>query len=318
MITTSQIDQTRLEKARHRGKKITARCPACAAEGGDRQGNHFFLNTETGQFGCAKYPSDKIHRQEIFRLVGIRGERDPIQEREWRRQRSKEATITHRWNRVSATIKANRNQIAARFAWTSSQAKDDSPQQNLEAFNDPRRFLASLFSDDAIIWTGNKKDSGQDGRYAARWKTISDWQAQPIANVGPMVSPAVWPMGTDSRTGNNVLESPYVVLDFDGFDGIDPTTPDEIRDHLQTSMALVRWLRESLDWQLAAIVYTGNKSLHAWFHTPSPEALESLKRSAKALGIDPGLIGHPEHPCRLPGWPHAKTSKISQVIWLGK
>jgi hypothetical protein len=315
---TSQIDIARLEKMRRHGRKITARCPACAAEGGDRQGNHFFLNTETGQFGCAKYPSDKIHRQEIFRLVGIRGERDPIQEREWRRQRSKEATITHRWNRVSATIKANRNQIAARFAWTSSQAKDDSPQQDLEAFNDPRLFLASLFSDDAIIWTGNKKDSGQDGRYAARWKTISDWQAQPIANVGPMVSPAVWPMGTDSRSGNNVSESPYVILDFDGFDGIDPTTPDEIRDHLQTSMALVRWFRESLDWQLAALIYTGNKSLHAWFHTPSPEALESLKRSAKALGIDPGLIGHPEHPCRLPGWPHAKTGKISQVIWLGK
>jgi hypothetical protein len=124
-----------------------------------------------------------------------------------------------------------------------------------------------------------------------------------------MVSPAMWHQGTTSRAGGSIAAAPFTVLDFDGFDGEQPQAPDEIRQHLRASMALVRWLREALDWQLAALVHTGNKSLHAWFHTPSPDALESLKHSADALG-------RPEHPCRLPGWPHAKTGKLSRVLWL--
>jgi hypothetical protein len=313
---TSQIDIARLEKLRRHGRKITARCPACAAEGGDRAGNHFFQNTESGQFGCAKHPGDTEHRREIFRLVGIVGERDPLADREWRRQRVQVATQSHARRRVSATLRAKRDQIVAAYPWTSSEARAKSPEKRIAWLHDPRHFLAALFPADAIVWTGELYQSGQDGRHAARWKTVADWQAQPVADVGPMVSPAIWHQGTTSRAGGSIAAAPYTVLDFDGFDGMQPQTPAEVRQLLAGSMALVRWLCEALDWQLAALVHTGNKSLHAWFYMPSPDALESLKHSADALGIDASLIGHPEHPCRLPGWPHAKTGKLSRVLWL--
>ena len=316
MNTTSQIDILRLEKMRRHGRKITARCPACAAEGGDRQGNHFFMNAESGQFGCAKFAGDTEHRREIFRLVGIVGERDPMAEREWRRQRVKIARQSHARRRVSQVLRAKRDQIVAAYPWTSSEARAESPEKRIAWLHDPRLFLAALFPDDAVVWTGQQYQSGQDGRHAARWKTVADWQAQPIADVGPMVSPAVWPLGTDSRAAEFVAGAPFTVLDFDGFDGEQPQAPDEIQQHLRASMAIVRWLREALDWQLAALIHTGNKSLHAWFHTPSPEVLEDLKHSTDALGIDASLIGRPEHPCRLPGWPHAKTGTLSRVLWL--
>ena len=131
-----------------------------------------------------------------------------------------------------------------------------------------------------------------------------------------MTAPAIWMPETVSRAAANVLASPYVVLDFDGFDGAKPETPDQLQAHLHASFALIRWMREGLHWKLAAILWTGGKSLHAWFHCPSQEVLESLRTTAVPLGLDAGLIGRPEHPCRLPGQRHAKSGKHSRVIWL--
>ena len=82
------------------------------------------------------------------------------------------------------------------------------------------------------------------------------------------------------------------------------------------SLAMIRWVCEGLEWELAAILHTGGKSLHAWFRTPPVDIMESLKAAAAELGIDAGLIGRPEHPCRLPGQKHAGTGGWSGVLWL--
>jgi hypothetical protein len=131
-----------------------------------------------------------------------------------------------------------------------------------------------------------------------------------------MITPAVWKPGVISRAADNVLAAPFTVLDFDGFDGIKPTNPSELRRHILDSLGVIRWLREGMHWQLAAILWTGGKSLHAWFHTPPPDILKSLSTVAVAFGMDGGLIGRPEHPCRLPGQIHASTGKLSEVLWL--
>ena len=178
---------------------------------------------------------------------------------------------------------------------------------------DSRHFLASLFAQDSRVWTGKVTDSGS--HHAEHWRSVAEWQNAPLSEIGPMTTPAVWKPGTVSRTAENVLASPFTVLDFDGFDGRKPETPKEIEKHRLDSLALIRWIYEDLCWQLAAIVWTGSKSMHAWFHTP-PDILQSLKNTASALGIDAGLLGRPEHPCRLPRQRHEKTGGMSRVLWL--
>lgn len=66
------LDLTKLEKVRRRGSNTIARCPACAEAGGDRKGEHLFINNN-GQFGCVLYPGQdgQQHRQRIFELTGL-------------------------------------------------------------------------------------------------------------------------------------------------------------------------------------------------------------------------------------------------------
>jgi hypothetical protein len=131
-----------------------------------------------------------------------------------------------------------------------------------------------------------------------------------------MTTPATWKTGTISRCAEQVSSAPYTVLDFDEIDGRKPSGARECEELTVQSLAIVRWLREEQDWQLAAILHTGGKSLHAWFRTPGPIVLQSLRDVAPSFGIDSGLIGRPEHPCRLPGQKHERTGKFSRVLWL--
>jgi len=48
---------------------VRARCPACAAEGGDSKGKHLMVFPD-GKFGCAAHPGDEEHRKRIAVLVG--------------------------------------------------------------------------------------------------------------------------------------------------------------------------------------------------------------------------------------------------------
>jgi hypothetical protein len=51
---------------------------------------------------------------------------------------------------------------------------------------------------------------------------------------------------------------------------------------------------------------------------PEDHVAALIKESMAPLGIDPSLIGMPEHPARLPGVIHKKTGKRSQTLWLQK
>jgi hypothetical protein len=311
------IDITRLEKVRVVGHKTIARCPACAENGGDRRGDHLAI-MQTGKFACAAMPGDKEHRRRIFALAGIPGDReqDPELKRLWQERTARERSKERDRQRLVESAAEYRAGIVDRHSWNIADAWEDSPQRidcPLVEF-DPRHVLATLFPPDALLWTGNPYQSGAE--YANRWKTCAEWQTQPIHELGPMVAPATWEAGTVSRAAGNVMAAPFTVLDFDGFDGVKPATAVEIEEHILASLALIRWMREALCWRLAALIHTGNKSLHAWFHTPPQGALASLRDTASAFGVDAGLIGRPEHPCRLPGQRHPKTGNPSSVLWL--
>jgi len=316
-MDSSCLDLSRLEHIRHAGSRITARCPACAESGADRKGNHLAV-FPSGKFACAAMPGDSEHRRRIFALVGVvdEHERYPEQEQHWRAQRATEQRRAQERHRLQATLRMKRERIIARHQWAAVDVWENSPQRIDCDFVelDPRHFLNSLFPEDAIVWTGEVFHSGT--RHANHWRNVVAWQDSTAGEIGPMTTPAVWNAGTTSRNAENVLAVPFTVLDFDGFDGRKPDKPEEIDKHRRDSLALIRWIREGLRWQLAAIVWTGSKSMHAWFHSPPTDVLHSLKDAASALGIDAGLIGRPEHPCRLPGQRHEKTGGISRVLWL--
>ena len=69
------LDISKLQNVCSRGKKIIARCPACAESGHDRRGKHLVIDAE-GRFACVVYPGDsadaKEHRKRIFSLCGDR------------------------------------------------------------------------------------------------------------------------------------------------------------------------------------------------------------------------------------------------------
>jgi hypothetical protein len=131
-----------------------------------------------------------------------------------------------------------------------------------------------------------------------------------------MVTPSTWKTGITSRKQENIASAPYVILDFDGPKGWKPCDQADLDRHIAESLAIARWLKDDRRWSLAAIVHTGNKSIHAWFYHPGDALVASLRESLDTLGIDKSLIGHPEHPARLPGQVHAKSGKMSRVLWL--
>jgi hypothetical protein len=51
-----------------------SRCPACAANGQDKKGEHLRIAVD-GRFGCCVFPGDRDHRKQIFALAGERGHR---------------------------------------------------------------------------------------------------------------------------------------------------------------------------------------------------------------------------------------------------
>jgi hypothetical protein len=68
---TGALDIARLVNARTRGGKLIARCPACAAEGADKHGEHLVVFDEgRGRWGCVLHPGDKNHRRQIAAALG--------------------------------------------------------------------------------------------------------------------------------------------------------------------------------------------------------------------------------------------------------
>ncbi len=69
----TRLELSRLNNLKRRGNKVEAQCPACAAAGTDRSGNHLVIFDEgRGKWGCTVYAGDKQHRREIAELAGLR------------------------------------------------------------------------------------------------------------------------------------------------------------------------------------------------------------------------------------------------------
>lgn len=315
---TVSIDVPLLQKKKVRGIKLTAQCPACFASGADTTGNHFFLDLASGKFGCVANEGDSQHRKEIFALVGLKGpprEYTKAEKREYARLKYREETAIKARQQLTQRAQKGVANIRRKYRWSKADVFYSSPvvPDNDLVVYDPRYFLRTLFSPPDLLWNGETWQSGEQG--LGRFRTASEWQEAELADLGPMTTPATWSDSVTSRTAENVLAAPYHVLDFDELDGVKPTTEADKSALVTHALAVTRWLVTKRGSRLAAIVHSGNKSLHVWLESDSIAA-DELQDAHKVLGIDAGLVGHPAHPCRLPGQVHEKSGERSRVLWL--
>lgn len=69
------LDLGKLEMVKRLGNgTVQARCPACAAGGNDKAGQHLRIFPD-GRFGCCVFPKDREHRKWIFELAGEKAPR---------------------------------------------------------------------------------------------------------------------------------------------------------------------------------------------------------------------------------------------------
>lgn len=315
------LDLEKLEHVRQTGGKIIARCPACREAGADRKGEHLAYWPETGKFACSAHAGDREHRREIWRLAGVREDerREPrrpspaklalrLQPRaDERRRRAEE-----RWRRSLADAAAKQAERVFSMDWTPAEAWEDSPVR-LEADTPDRALmLERLFPPEAVVWTGDVRESGPG--HEGRFRTRERWLAT-LEDAGPMICPDLFAPGSFSRSKASVTASPFLVVEADEALGRKPETEEERAENLRRNLCVIRWLREELRWRLRAVVHTGGKSCHGWFERPPEAHLRELRAIAPALGIDAGVFT-PAHPVRLPGARHEKTGATARLVWL--
>ena len=74
------VDLRKLKVSRRlKDGTVVARCPACAATGQDRKGEHLVVYPD-GRFGCVLHPGGGgwLHRKLIWEAVGERKRRPPV------------------------------------------------------------------------------------------------------------------------------------------------------------------------------------------------------------------------------------------------
>lgn len=166
------------------------------------------------------------------------------------------------------------------------------------------RLLLQLYKPDDVLWIGSKYDSATDDKpdwqreqAASHFRPVSEWLKESKAPE-QFTCPSIFKPGSSSRSNDNVVRKPYLVVESDTLSKDD-------------CCALIRFIATRL-W-LRAIVDTAGKSLHAWFESPTTSNLADLKVILPAMQCDPALFKLSQ-PCRLPG--ADRSGKLQSLLYL--
>lgn len=197
--------------------------------------------------------------------------------------------------------------IMERHRWTYADIQAASPVKiPSDRFEQSKRFL-ERFPDKGLIWIGAKHDSGKVIN-EFNFKTRDEWlKKESLPN--PLISPCLFKDGSISRSKDNVISRPFLVVESDTH------SKDEVG-------AIFKWLEEQAGLKLVAVVDTGGKSLHGWFELPEGADLTEAKLVLPALGCDAAMFV-PSQPVRLPGGLRTvtnpdgtSTDQTQQLIYL--
>lgn len=312
MNTVTHDLSTQKRTVGHSDGSVSGQCPVCALQGWDRSGTNLKISFEGDRIGVHCF-RDPEHGWEAKRMLGLadaprdREKITPLQRRLWAEQRARRNAEERYRTDLAQQASLSLPAIVEGWRWDPADVWESSPLRlDGPHVDDPRLWLSCLFPLEAVVWTGKGKvrlPNGEEVFDRGRKLTVAHYRNERPESIGPMVCPSIWKPGSTDRKRESVARAPYLVLDFDEL-----SQPE--------AMAVVRWLREDRGWRLAAALWTGSKSVHAWFHAPGPVIQASLRVVAPSWSIDTSLLGAPEHPCRLPGHKHEKTGNVSTVLWL--
>jgi len=285
------LDLSKLEKVRERNGKTIARCPACASQGGDSKAAHLFIGSDGG-YECIVGCDSKA----IFALAGSK-DRPP----------SSGPALAIRLRPAPKPVDLLAK-IKANFPLTGADLWESSPARCDEDLDDAKMFLR-LFPADAVLWLA--PDIYQTGKpeHAVYFRTRAEWEAADFTAPGMRIAPSSFKPGSYSRSRESVAKHHFTVIESDEIgDGELYASKDEF-------CALIRWLREACHWHLAAVVDSGNRSLHAWFRHPGYVDMTQLAQHSAALGLD-SKFSEPSQPWRLPGVMREKSEQRQQLVYL--
>jgi hypothetical protein len=236
-----------------------------------------------------------------------------------------------------------RTKILQRFAWAEVDAWEASPVRLDGRPEDDHRLFLRIFPEDAMIWIGERHQSGKP-EHGANFQSAREWSQSPTPP-GPLICPAVFKTGAISRSADNVIDTPFLVVEGDM---IDPDIQEKLtksaaikqalaagrmaeaeaqillqqfevnaedqRRNREGCLAIIRWLSEGCGLTLRAVVDAGNKSCHGWFDRPQEAVLSELMIMASGLGLDPATF-RPSQPVRLPGWKR-ETGRHQRLLYV--
>lgn len=217
------------------------------------------------------------------------------EERSRRRRRRKLEGLASRARRGAATLLRD-------HAWAVNEIVSPVPLDDDPACH-WRQFLL-LFDPREVIWIGDRFDSGES-RHTSHFRPAVDWLGGKSPPAGPLVSASVFRFGCHARTRENVVHTPFLVVESDTL------ARDEIT-------AVFRFLRERMQLPLRAIIDTGGRSLHGWFDNPPPsKRREELLTVLRALGCDDAPWREPSM-SRLPGARRqaGRETRRQRLLWL--
>jgi hypothetical protein len=275
--------------------KTTGPCAACRELGRDKRGVHL-VRFASGKFGCAAFPGDKEHRRRIFELMPELDRGKPLSGPclAPRPRKRKPLELLPRIKRDYAATGAD--------LWEESPIRCDADLDDAQAF-------LNLFSREAVLWIAPDYYASSKPEHARFFRTREDWQRETFNTPGTRICPASFKTGSYSRSGENVAEHHFAVIESDKIgDGELYADKDEF-------CALVRWLREACGWHLTAVVDSGGKSLHAWFRHPGATDMALLAEHTAALGLD-SKFAEPSQPWRLPGVKREGSDQRQRLVYL--
>ena len=310
-----------LERVRHTGNKLIAACPACRVAGHDKQGNHLIIY-DSGKFGCIANEGDSIHRSEIFSLAGIKEELRS-EDKATRKAYAKKATQERRrieserlkLQRVTDHLRSNFRSMIEPYVCDSWRV--DLLEDSYLRFDSPDDvrfdFLRCLFKSDDVLWLGGQYDSGSE-HHSANFKTCGDWLKE--LKLPPRIAASTFKAGSIARNKDNILSTPYIVVESDEAIGFKPMTDTDKAENKRLNHAITRYLQRELRLTLRAVLDTGNKSLHSWFDMPPPDEFSALRQLAEGLSIDLSALDGSASPFRMPYCKHSKTNNPAQLLFL--